>query len=172
MVLKESFDNGEKPTVRQKTTVLLTNLARSTESPCIVVVVAHGIIELIVNELVRKNCKHSRDMAKVSHYRKMIILNEMNVLSDTYFACLNCLRQLRNRAVKEPMFKPTSADLRTLATLLDVSLPTSGLLTSILVFLCSELVEKLLCHFEKFLEPILSSNMLGPSHQCEANEGS
>lgn len=148
----------------QQTTAFLTDLERLKDRPRLVVIVAHGLIELTVNELIRAHCKHAGEMRRISHYRKMIVLNEMDVLPDSFFNCLNRLRDLRNRSVNEPRFDPTQADLSDLAQTLDISLPGSGL---DLVVLCSSIIQSLLNQYEGILRSTLAGGALGPITTCQ-----
>lgn len=148
----------------QQTTSLLTDLERLKDRPRLVVIVAHGLIELTVNELIRTHCKHAGEMRRISHYRKMLVLNEMDILPDSFFNCLNRLRRLRNRSVNDPLFDPKPEDLSDLAQTLDISLPGSDL---DLVVLCSSIIQSLLNQYEGILRSTLAGGELGPITNCQ-----
>ncbi len=134
---------------------VLTELERLKDRPRLVVIVAHGLIELAVNELIRTHCRHAGEMRRISHYRKLIVLNEMEVLPDAFFDCLNRLRKLRNRSVYEVRFDPGRADLRRVAEPLDIALAAPGLPATDLVVLCSSIIHSLGTRYEGVLGPIL-----------------
>ena len=135
---------------------VLTELERLKDRPRFVVVVAHGLIELMVNELVRAHCRHAKEMRRVSYYRKLIVLNEMDVLPDNFFDCLNRLRKLRNRSVHEILFDPTEEDLRKVAEPLEISFPGEGSPYTDFVVLCSSIIQSLLNQYRGVLGPIMT----------------
>ncbi len=140
---------------------VLTELERLKDRPRFVVIVAHGLIELMVNELVRTHCKHAKEMRRISHYRKLILLNEMDVLPDNFFDCLNRLRELRNAAVHKVLFDPTEEDLRHVAEPLDISFPGEGSPYTDFVVLCSSIIQSLLNQCRGVLGPIMTPRAFG-----------
>ncbi len=80
----------------------------SSAHPRIVILVAHGLIELMVNTLIESHCKNSKsitsDTRGYPHAAKLLILNECNVIHDVEYIVLDRLRKLRNAAAHEPFF--------------------------------------------------------------------
>lgn len=73
------------------------------------IILAHGMVELMVNVLIEKHCKNGKkinnDRRGYSHSTKLVILHEMNVLSDHHFKLLNWFRARRNDVAHQPFFK-------------------------------------------------------------------
>jgi len=71
--------------------------------PRSVVLVAHGLIELIVNSLVKNRCNNGKriieDTRSYTHATKCVILNELGVLRDGELALLDRFRGVRNHLV-------------------------------------------------------------------------
>jgi hypothetical protein len=79
------------------------------------VIVAHGLLELLINTFVEAKCKHGKDITSHSrdytHSAKLVILHELGLLTDSEFARFDWLRKLRNRAAHETRFAIESRDL-------------------------------------------------------------
>jgi hypothetical protein len=74
------------------------------------VVLAHGLLELLVNELIEeKSTKPARNM---SHFAKLNLLRELHLIDDNQFRAFTWFRQLRNRAAHDVQFEKTNSDLR------------------------------------------------------------
>ena len=73
--------------------------------PRSVVLVAHEIIELIVNLLVKNHCNNGKriieDTRSYTHASKCVILNELKVLHDDELKLLDRFRKLRNDLVHD-----------------------------------------------------------------------
>lgn len=66
-------------------------------SPRFQVIAANGILELLVNTLVEKKCKNER--ARNFNYGvKLVLLNEMGIISDKHFKLYDAFRNIRNEA--------------------------------------------------------------------------
>ena len=74
-----------------------------------VVLVAHGIIELIVNSLITSHCNNGKrilkDTRSYTHSSKCLILNELGILHDEELGLLDRFRALRNDLVHEVKFE-------------------------------------------------------------------
>lgn len=81
----------------------------------LLVLVAHGFIELLVNALIDHHLKNSKkvtsDSRSYPHSTKLLILNELGVLDDEQFIVFDWFRKLRNRAAHQPIFSVTDSDL-------------------------------------------------------------
>ena len=88
-------------------------------NPRIVILVAHGLIELMVNTLIDAHCKNRKaitsDTRGYPHTTKLLILNECGVIHDAFYRVLNRLRKLRNDAAHEPFFDVDEYRLRQIA---------------------------------------------------------
>ncbi len=80
----------------------------NSANPRVAILVAHGLIELIVNTLIEAHCKNSKsitsDTRGYPHAAKLLILNECSVINDVVYIVLDRLRKLRNAAAHEPFF--------------------------------------------------------------------
>jgi uncharacterized protein YutE (UPF0331/DUF86 family) len=89
-------------------------LARS--SPRFQIIVAHGILEMLVNTLIELCCKNGKkiiaDGKSFPHATKLILLHEKEIITDEHFKLLENFRKLRNKAahgffeVNEEMLQP------------------------------------------------------------------
>ncbi|MBV9959742.1 MAG: hypothetical protein JO360_15060 [Acidobacteria bacterium] len=90
-------------------------LGKVKESPRLLVLVAHGFIELLVNTVIDAKCKNSKKITSnrrdYPHSAKLLILNETGVLPDDLYRIFDWFRKLRNRAAHEPIFSVTKSDL-------------------------------------------------------------
>ena len=81
------------------------------------VLVTHGFIEMATDALIKHHVKNAKrilhDSRTYPHSAKLLILNELGVVSDANYALLDSLRKLRNRAAHEPLFELHENDFRT-----------------------------------------------------------
>jgi hypothetical protein len=86
-------------------------------SPRFQVIVTHGMLELLVNELVEHSCKHgkkiSEDTRTYPHSVKLVLLHEKEVISDHEYDLLNAWRGVRNDAAHGAQFELTHEVLNT-----------------------------------------------------------
>ena len=79
------------------------------DHPRMLILISHGFIELLINALIDnhlRNCKIiSDDGRSYPHSVKLLILNELSLLSDKNFILLNRFRKLRNDAAHMAIFK-------------------------------------------------------------------
>lgn len=93
---------------RDPLSAVLTELASMKASHRLNVIAAHGLLELLINALVKASCKHGKDISShrrdYTHSAKLVILHELGILSDWEFEHFTWFRKLRNRAAHEPLF--------------------------------------------------------------------
>jgi hypothetical protein len=81
----------------------------------LLLLVSHGVLELLVNSLIDLKCKNAKRIASDSrgfpHAARLLILNEIGVISDLQLKVFDAFRKLRNRAAHEPLFVVKAADL-------------------------------------------------------------
>jgi len=81
----------------------------------LLLLVSHGVLELLVNSLIDLKCKNAKRIASDSrgfpHAARLLILNEIGVISDSQLKVYDSFRRLRNRAAHEPLFVTKAADL-------------------------------------------------------------
>jgi hypothetical protein len=86
------------------------------DNPRLLVLITHGLIELLVNALVHAKCKNSNQLTESNrdfpHTAKLVILHEMELLSDFRFQSLNWFWRRRNDATHKPLFDITLAEIR------------------------------------------------------------
>ncbi len=85
-----------------------SELSRVKDEPRLLVIITHGFIDLIVNTLIEKECKHAKqivsDHRSYSHAIKLVLLNEMKVISDHHYSLLKWFNNLRNEFAHKPLF--------------------------------------------------------------------
>jgi len=95
------------------------------------VIITNGYIELFVNSIIDKKCKHGKKRITKNNRDfplsvKLTLLNEMNVLDDKLFQILDKFRKIRNRASHEASFSITPAEWKTLNNGLDRFIPNES----------------------------------------------
>lgn len=88
--------------------LLLDEVRSCSAHPRTVVLVAHGIVELIVNTLVKAKCQNGKRILDNSrqypHSAKAVILNEIGLFGNEELQLLDRFRKLRNDAVHTAQF--------------------------------------------------------------------
>lgn len=59
---------------------LLSHLFESQTNPRAAVLVAHAFFELLIDVLIKHNCKHAARITRAPYEAKLILLNELNVI--------------------------------------------------------------------------------------------
>lgn len=94
----------------------LAAIASARSQPRLALIIAHGLAELVVSTLVERRCKHGKkinnDHRGYPQSAKLVLLHELNVLSDHHFRLLNWFRDLRNDSAHEPFFELKSDHLQ------------------------------------------------------------
>jgi hypothetical protein len=87
----------------------MQELNRVRGEPNLAIIIAHGMVELMINILVEKKCKHGKrinsDRRGYTHSTKLVILHELGLLSDHHYKLLNWFRDRRNDVAHQPFFK-------------------------------------------------------------------
>jgi hypothetical protein len=81
----------------------MRELERIKDESRLVVIITQGLVELVVNTLVDQKCK---DAKQIKSEGRLILLHELNVLSDHDYRLLTWLRFLRHDAAHLPFFNP------------------------------------------------------------------
>jgi len=154
--------------------VLKQVLDRKTDDR-IVVIVAHGLIELMINTLVDKFCKHgsriTSDDRNYPYSNKLIILNEKGVLSDPFFGTLDRFRGLRNAAAHDPFFKVDGNRIKQIAEPLERGLPPMDKMPSDnLGSFCSFLIQNLWSQFHGVLGPAFAPSIHQAIQEVQKND--
>lgn len=86
------------------------------EQPRLQLFVTHGLLELVVNILIKERAKNgkkiSSDTRSYPYSAQILILNELSIITDEEFKVLDWFRKMRNRAAHEALFKITDQDLK------------------------------------------------------------
>src|SRR6267378_978861 len=94
---------------------VLTEFFKHQQNPRAALLVAHGFIELLVNTLINARCNNARTIAEnerdFSHSAKLVLLHEIGAIDHDWYARLNLLRKIRNRAAHDPSFEVNNQDL-------------------------------------------------------------
>ena len=83
------------------------------DHPRLLIILTHGFIEGLVDEIIKAKCKNGNEIEKspfYSHSMKLIIMHEAGLLNDPLFDALSWFRRLRNRVVHDPFYKPNKSD--------------------------------------------------------------
>lgn len=140
----------------------MLELRQATDSPRLLVIAAHGLVELAVNALIDLNCKNAKLITSrgrdFPHSVKLLILNELGILTDSRYKCLNWFRQLRNDAAHNVHFSP---DLSQLSNSLNQATkgigPTTPYAFSDFHDLCVKLALSAIADHEAQLMPVLAN---------------
>lgn len=93
----------------------LQEIGRVKDDQRLLLLVSHSVLELLTNGLIELKCKNAKRIASDSrgfpHAARLLILNEIGVISDLQLKAYDSFRKLRNRAAHEPLFVIKAADL-------------------------------------------------------------
>ncbi|HGH6027991.1 TPA: hypothetical protein AB5H75_004022 [Vibrio mimicus] len=85
----------------------------------LLVLVTNGFMELLINRLIEtktKNAKKIKSNGQSFPYAtKLLILNEINVISNESYEVFEWFRKLRNNSAHSPVFEVTKNDLKNLS---------------------------------------------------------
>ncbi len=80
------------------------------------VLVTHGFVEMATEALIKHYLKNPKkvlaDSRTYPHSAKLLILNELGIVSDQNYRLLDWLRKLRNRAAHDPLFELREEDFQ------------------------------------------------------------
>jgi hypothetical protein len=93
----------------------LGQIAKVQHDQRLLILVSHGVLELLVNGLIDTKCKNAKRIASDSrgypHSARLLILNEIGAISNEQLKQYDAFRRLRNRAAHDPLFSVTTSDL-------------------------------------------------------------
>src|SRR5258706_8857492 len=72
---------------------VMMEITKARDDDRVVVLVAHGFVELMVNTLIEVHCKNGKRIAEGNrdypHSTKLVLLHELSLIDDELFARLN-----------------------------------------------------------------------------------
>jgi hypothetical protein len=106
---------NQLPVLRDPFMRFLQEIGRVKDDQRLLLLVSHGVLELLANSLIELKCKNAKRIASDSrgfpHAARLLILSEIGVISDLQLKAYDAFRKLRNRAAHEPLFVIKAADL-------------------------------------------------------------
>lgn len=125
------------------------------------IVVSHGLIEVMVNTLVGVKCKHGKEIVRDTrgfpHSVKLMLLNELGVIDDVAFEMLDRLRRVRNDAVHGPFFEIDSQRVRWIVEPIERDVPPKSAhwigLSDDLGLMCANIVHNFWAEHRDVLGP-------------------
>ncbi len=88
---------------------VVLEIRRIKDNHRMVVILAHGLIDLFINSLIEFHCKHAKRITdnfnQFPHSTKLILLNELGILSDHHYRLLDWFRDIRNKAAHRIRFQ-------------------------------------------------------------------
>ena len=124
----------------------LHRLFHQPHSERMLIIVTHGLIELMVNLLIQEKLKNAdkinSDRCNYPHSVQLVLLNEKGLLDDWFFEQLDWFRDLRNSAAHNAFFQLADADRQRIDRILRAG-PVDPTWTESMEFgtFCSRLVE-------------------------------
>jgi hypothetical protein len=107
---EENFPDPNDAFVR-----FLGQIAKVQHDQRLLILVSHGVLELLVNGLIDAKCKNAKRIGSDSrgypHSARLLILNEIGAISNEQLKQYDAFRRLRNRAAHDPLFSVTAPDL-------------------------------------------------------------
>ncbi len=95
---------------------IMLELHNAEDMPRFLIVIAHSVLELFVNGLIKAHCKNWKiildDKRGYTQATKLVILNEVGILDKEQFTVLRAFKKLRNDAAHETIFNLTPAQLK------------------------------------------------------------
>ena len=93
-------------------------LYKVKDNPRLVALLGHGFLELLINTLIDAQCKNAKKIVSnqrdYPHSAKLLILNELGIISDDLYRNFDWFRKIRNKAAHEPFFEITKNDMSAL----------------------------------------------------------
>jgi len=84
----------------------------------LLLLVTHGFVEMAIEALIKHHLKNSKklldDSRTYPHSAKLLILNELGIISDQLYGVFDWLRKLRNRAAHDALFRLRKQDFPTI----------------------------------------------------------
>lgn len=111
---------------------VVKEIRRIEDEHRLVVILSHGFVDMMVNAMIAKTCRHQKQIVKDTrqwnHAAKLVLLNEMKVLTDHHYRLLKWFNTLRNEFAHQPLFvmkadrpsdllRPDHRDLKTFGSL-------------------------------------------------------
>ena len=125
--------------------------------PRMQVFITHGFLELLANTLIKKKAKNGKKIVKdtrtYSYSTQILILNELEIISDKEYEVLNWFRKLRNKAAHEALFQITYKDLS------QINLDNKKVDVSDFTKLCNYLILNMINHRMDVLGPDIAPTM-------------
>jgi hypothetical protein len=112
---------------------------------------------LLANTLIKKKAKNGKKIVKdtrtYSYSTQILILNELEIISDKEYEVLNWFRKLRNKAAHEALFQITYKDLS------QINLDNKKVDVSDFTKLCNYLILNMINHRMDVLGPDIAPTM-------------
>jgi hypothetical protein len=116
MKANDGFETLPKEFIDSTIIKIFREMSYSKDNSRLMVLITHGFIELLVNTLIESKCKNSKRLISnrrdYPHSSKLLLLNELSIISDDQYRLLVWFKNLRNRAAHEPIFEITNQDLQ------------------------------------------------------------
>lgn len=104
---------GKAPNVLD---TFLGEISKAGRNPRFLTLVAHGVLELLVNTLAQHHCKNGKIIVErrrdYPHSVKLLILHEKGIIDDPTYKLLNSFRDLRNKSVHTVKYEVTDEMLQ------------------------------------------------------------
>jgi hypothetical protein len=132
----------------------------TTTDPRVAILVAHGLVELMINVLIEERCKNGKkivnDTRGFPHSVRLLILHENGVLADSWYELRNRFRKLRNDAAHQPFFTVDKGQLMHVAEPWERDLPkdlNADRPSDSIGLLCGSIVQSLWQNHREVLGP-------------------
>jgi hypothetical protein len=76
-------------------------------SPRFQIIITNCIFELLVNTIIELKCKNAKAVAKYNYSTKLVLLHEMNLITNCQYTFLDAFRSIRNKAAHGAQFNLT-----------------------------------------------------------------
>ena len=146
---------------------VLKQVADRKTDPRVIVLVANGLLELMINTLVDHFCRHAKtitgDNRGYPYSSRLLILHEKGILPDPLFETLDRFRKLRNDAAHQPFFTVEQSRIRQIAEPMERGFPqySEGFryVSDNLGDFCRFLVQSLFSNFQGILLPVFAPSV-------------
>lgn len=139
---------------------VMRQVLNTTTDPRVAVLVAHGLVELMINVLIETRCKHGAKIVDNSrgfpHSVRLLILHEKGVIADSWYEVLNRFRKLRNDAAHQPFFTVDKGRLMHVAEPWEKDIPIDlnvDRASDSIGLLCGSIVHSLWQNYREVLGP-------------------
>lgn len=113
--MKKNAQTFNQDTANDPIALFFREISKVKDDDRSLILVVNGFMELLVKSLIKVKCKNGKrildDSRSYPYSIKLVILNEIGIITDSNFKVFDWLRKLRNDAAHDPFFELKTEDV-------------------------------------------------------------